>query len=93
MLEEEQIQSRDLVKLIRAAAADEELAGVLLDFGNTRFAGASTALLIASELEALRDSGKPVIAYSESLGTSAYLMAHTPLMKTEPFPIAVDNQR
>lgn len=75
MPEEEQIQSRDLVKLIRAAAADENLAGVLLDFGNTRYAGASTALLIASELEALRDSGKPVIAYSESLGTSAYLMA------------------
>jgi protease-4 len=75
MPEEEQIQSRDLVKVIRAAAADENLAGVLLDFSNTSFVGPSTALLIASELEALRAAGKPVIAYSESLGTSAYLMA------------------
>ena len=73
--EEEQIQTRDLVRLIRSAAEDERLAGVLLDFGKARFAGFSTALLIAEELAALRESGKPVIAYSESIGTAGYLMA------------------
>ena len=70
-----QIQSRDLIRLIRAAAADEKLAGVLLDFSKTDFSGPSTALNIARELAAVREAGKPVIAYSEVLDTSAYLMA------------------
>ena len=70
-----QIQSRDLIRLIRAAAADEKLAGVLLDFSKTDFAGPSTALNVARELAAVREAGKPVIAYSEVLDTSAYLMA------------------
>ena len=70
-----QIQSRDLIKLIRAAAQDERLAGVLVDFGKTTFAGPSTALAIARELAALREAGKPVIAFSESLTTGSYLMA------------------
>jgi protease IV len=74
-MEEEQLQTRDLVKLIRAASADEQLAGVLLDFSKTRFSGAGTALLLAEELKALKASGKPVIAYSEAMGTSSYLMA------------------
>lgn len=72
---QKQIQARDLVRLIRAAAVDEKLAGVLLDFSNTDFAGASTALNIAGELAALREAGRPVIAYSEVLDTSGYLMA------------------
>jgi len=72
---EKQIQARDLIRLIRAAAADEKLAGVLLDFSKTDFSGPSTALNVARELAALREAGKPVIAYSEVLGTSAYLMA------------------
>lgn len=70
-----QIQSRDLIKLIRAAAADQALAGILLDFSDASFAGPSTALAIAEELAALREAGKPVIAYSEVLDTSAYLAA------------------
>ena len=70
-----QIQSRDLIRLIRAAAADEKLAGVLLDFSKTDFSGPSTALNVARELAAVREAGKPVIAYSEVLDTSAYLMA------------------
>lgn len=74
-MDDDQLQSRDLVRVIRAAAEDEKLAGVLLDFGKTRFSGASTALLIAEELKALRAAGKPVIAYSEAMGTSSYLMA------------------
>jgi protease-4 len=70
-----QIQSRDLVKLIRAAAEDEQLSGVLIDFSKTTYSGPSTALNIASELAAIREAGKPVVAFSETLGTSSYLMA------------------
>ncbi len=75
LAEESVIQTRDLVKLIRVAAADEQLAGVLIDFSKTSFAGPTTALEIAGELAALRESGKPVIAFSEALTTGSYLMA------------------
>lgn len=70
-----QIQSRDLMKLIRAAAEDDRLSGVLVDFSKAVFTGPTTALNIASELAALRESGRPVVAYSETLGTGSYLMA------------------
>lgn len=70
-----QIQSRDLVRLIRAAADDERLAGVLVDFSAASFSGASTALRIADELAALRASGLPTFAYAETLSTAAYMMA------------------
>jgi protease-4 len=73
--QEEQIQTRDLVDLIRAAADDKRLAGVLLDFSKTAFSGPTTALTVAEELARLRESGKPVIAYSEALSTGSYLMA------------------
>ena len=70
-----QVQARDLTTLIRAAAEDERLAGVLLDFSDAGFAGFGTALNIADEIAALRATGKPVIAYSEHLTTGSYLMA------------------
>ena len=73
--DEEQIQARDLIELIRAAAEDQRLAGVLIDFSKTAFGGPTTALSIAEELAQLRESGKPVIAYSETLSTGSYLMA------------------
>ena len=73
--EQAQIQTRDLVRMIRAAADDDQLAGVLLDFSKASFAGPTTALEVARELGALRESGKPVIAHSEALGTGSYLMA------------------
>ena len=75
MSNETQIQSRDLIRLIRAAAADERLSGVLMDFSSAKFAGSSTALRISDELAAFRASGKSVVAYSESLTTGSYLMA------------------
>ena len=73
--EQAQIQSRDLIRLIRAAAADERLAAVLIDFSKLAYAGPSTVLNIAHELAALSRSGKPVIAFSETLSTTSYLMA------------------
>ena len=73
--EDNQLETRDLVRLIRTAADDDSLAGVLIDFSKTAFAGPSTALLVSQELAALRESGKPVVAYSEALGTGSYLMA------------------
>ena len=71
----DQIQTRDLIQLIRAAAEDEEIPAVFIDFSATGFAGPTTALNIAKELKALRESGKRVIAMNDRLSTTSYLMA------------------
>ena len=71
----DQIQTRDLIALIRAAAEDEEIPAVFIDFSSTGYAGPTTAINIAKELKALRESGKRVIAFNDRLSTSSYLMA------------------
>ena len=71
----DQIQTRDLIQLIRAAAEDEEIPAVFIDFSATGFAGPTTAINIAKELKALRESGKRVIAMNDRLSTASYLMA------------------
>ena len=71
----EQIQTRDLIKLIRAVGQDDDIPAVLIDFSSTSFAGPTTAINIAKELKSLRDSGKRVIAFNDRLSTTSYLMA------------------
>ena len=71
----DQIQTRDLIQLIRTAAEDEDIPAVFVDFSSTDFAGPTTAINIAKELKALRDSGKRVIAFNDRLSTKSYLMA------------------
>ena len=71
----DQIQTRDLIKLIRAVAQDEDIPAVVVDFSSANFAGPTTAINIAKELKALRDSGKRVIAFNDRLSTTSYLMA------------------
>ncbi|MDC0244967.1 signal peptide peptidase SppA [Pseudomonadota bacterium] len=71
----DQIQTRDLIQLIRAAAEDEEIPAVFIDFSATGFAGPTTAINIAKELKALRESGKRVIAMNDRLSATSYLMA------------------
>ena len=71
----DQIQTRDLIQLIRAAADNEDIPAVFIDFSSTDFAGPTTAINIAKELKALRDSGKRVIAFNDRLSTTSYLMA------------------
>ena len=71
----DQIQTRDLIELIRTAAEDEDIPAVFIDFSSTGFAGPTTLINIAKELKALRDSGKRVIAMNDRLTTTSYLMA------------------
>ena len=71
----DQIQSRDLIKLIRAVADHEAIPAVFIDFSSTGFAGPTTAINIAKELKALRESGKRIIAFSDRMTTTSYLMA------------------
>ena len=68
-----QIQTRDLIELIRAAAEDEKIPAVFIDFSSTGFAGPTTAINIAKELKALRESGKRVIAMNDRLTTTCLL--------------------
>ena len=70
-----QIQTRDLIRLIREAARDKNIPAVVIDFSSTDFAGPTTAINIAKELKALRESGKRVIAFNDRLSTTSYLMA------------------
>ena len=71
----EQIQTRDLIELIRAVGKDDKIPAVFIDFSSTGFAGPTTAINIAKELKALRESGKRVIAFNDRLSTTSYLMA------------------
>ena len=70
-----QIQTRDLIELIQAVSVDDGIPAVLIDFSKTGFAGPTTAINIAKELQTLRDSGKKVIAFNDRLSTNSYLMA------------------
>ena len=70
-----QIQTRDLIELIRAVSEDDEIPAVLIDFSGTGFAGPTTAINISRELKALRESGKEIIAFNDRLTTNSYLMA------------------
>jgi protease-4 len=70
-----QIQTRDFIKLIQEIAKDEDIPAVLIDFSKTEFAGPTTLINVANELKALRESGKQVIAFSDRLSTSSYMMA------------------
>jgi protease-4 len=70
-----QIQTRDLIALIQAASKDEDIPAIYIDFSQTSFAGPTTAINIAKELKALRDSGKRIIAFSDRLSTASYMMA------------------
>ena len=47
----DQIQTRDLIQLIRTAADDEDIPAVFIDFSSTNFAGPTTAINIAKELK------------------------------------------
>ena len=70
-----QINYRDLVSVIRAAAKDERLQAVSIDFSKAGFSGVSTVLGLAQELQALRDANTPLIAFGDVVGTAAYLLS------------------
>ena len=70
-----QIQTRDLIRIIKEAARDKNVPAVVIDFSSTDFAGPTTAINIAKELKELRESGKRVIAFNDRLSTASYLMA------------------
>lgn len=64
----------DLLQALRRAAADPRIAGVLLHLHGV-VAGPSRLLSLHREIELVRRSGKPVVAFGESLSGAELLLA------------------
>lgn len=71
----EEIQLRDLVRVIDAAREDEKIERVVLELDKLQPSGFASLREVAGSLAALRASGKKVVAFSESMGQSQYLLA------------------
>ncbi len=70
-----QMTFRDLKNLIEKLSDDKSIAGVLVDFSSTGFAGPTTLMNVAKLMKTLKESGKEIIAFSESYSTSSYLLS------------------
>tara|TARA_B100000212_G_scaffold302177_1_gene248300 strand:+ start:1382 stop:3202 length:1821 start_codon:yes stop_codon:yes gene_type:complete len=70
-----QMTFRDFEDLIDELADDKEIAGIVIDFSSTGFAGITTLLNVARLMEKLQASDVELIAYSDYFDTSTYLLA------------------
>jgi protease-4 len=70
-----EVQLRDIVRALEAAAKDPNIARVVLVVDEISDAGLSTLREVAAALEAFRASGKEIIAYAEALDQRGYFLA------------------
>ncbi|MAV85844.1 MAG: signal peptide peptidase SppA, partial [Gammaproteobacteria bacterium] len=70
----EQIQTRDLIKLIQSISKDEDIPAVLVDFSGLSYSGPTNLIEISEEIQKLSEL-KRVIAFSDRYTTSSYLIA------------------
>ena len=70
----EQIQTRDLIKLIQSISKDEDIPAVLVDFSGLSYSGPTNLIKISQEIKKLSEL-KRVIAFSDRYTTSSYLIA------------------
>lgn len=66
---------RDLVEGLRAAAADDRIAALVLDVDGFPGAAPATLRSIGDALDEFADSGKPIYSGADFLGQSQYLLA------------------
>ncbi len=71
----EEIQLRDLVRAIDGARDDKKIERVVLELDKLQPSGYASLREVASALQALRASGKQIVAYSEGMGQWQYLLA------------------
>ncbi|HEY0333069.1 MAG TPA: signal peptide peptidase SppA [Stenotrophomonas sp.] len=71
----EEVQLRDLVRVIDSAREDKRVERVLLDLGKLQPSGFASMREVAASLQELRGSGKQVVAFSENLSQWQYLLA------------------
>ena len=70
-----EIQLRDLIRAIEAARDDKKIERVLLDLDKLQPSGFASLREVAAALQELRAAGKQVLAFSQSMGQSQYLLA------------------
>jgi protease IV len=70
-----EVQLRDLIRVIDAAAKDERISHVLLRPDALAGAGLASLREVAAALQRLRASGKPVVAYAEWMEQRQYFLA------------------
>jgi protease-4 len=80
---------RDLVDSVEAAASDDRIRVLYLDLGGLEGAGIAKLSELASAVDKFRESGKPVIAYSDYYDQRQYyLAAHADEVYLDPSGIA-----
>ncbi|MGV6493280.1 signal peptide peptidase SppA [Stenotrophomonas rhizophila] len=71
----EEVQLRDLVRAIDAAREDKKIERVVLELDKLQPSGFASMREVAAALQELRASGKQVVAFSENMSQSQYLLA------------------
>jgi len=71
----EELQLRDLVRAIEAAKDDKKIERVVLNLDKLQPSGFASMREVAAALQELRAAGKQVVAFSENMGQSQYLLA------------------
>jgi len=71
----DEVQLRDLLRVIEAAKDDARIGRVLLQFDKFQPGGYASMREVARALADLRESGKPVVAFGENISQSQYLLA------------------
>lgn len=70
-----EVQLRDLIRVIEAARDDKKIERVVLELDKLEPSGFASLREVAAALQDLRASGKQIVAFSESMGQSQYLLA------------------
>lgn len=71
----EEVQLRDLLRVLDAAKTDKRIDRVLLRVDGMSFSGYASIREVAEAIAALRASGKQVVAFGESFDQAQYLLA------------------
>lgn len=72
-----QIEVHDLVRVIRNAATDKRITGLVLDLGNLQASSSSASKLhyVSDEIKKFKESGKKVVAIGDFYSQEQYLLA------------------
>ncbi len=71
----EEVQLRDLVRALDAAREDKKIERVVLQLDKLQPSGFASMREVAASLQALRASGKDIVAYSDNMSQWQYLLA------------------
>ncbi|WP_137190498.1 signal peptide peptidase SppA [Stenotrophomonas rhizophila] len=71
----EEVQLRDLIRALDAARTDKKIERVVLELDKLQPSGFASMREVAAALQELRAAGKQVVAFSENMSQSQYLLA------------------